>query len=66
MLAFVQIEGRKLTILYESFMLNIHSQFNFAPFILIQFDLTNVHVDNYIAIAAIFKPAKNSSFFIVA
>ena len=31
----------------------MHSIFYFAPFILIQFDFTNAHVDNYNAIASI-------------
>lgn len=38
----------------------VHSVFNFAPFILIQFDFTNAHVDNYNAIAAISRSEKRA------
>jgi hypothetical protein len=42
----------------------MHSIFNFAPFILIQFDFTNAHVDNYNAIAAISRfVRRKKSFF---
>jgi hypothetical protein len=40
----------------------MHSIFNFAPFILIQFDFTNAHVDNYNAIAAISRFAEKKTW----
>jgi hypothetical protein len=47
-----KLEGRKIDDLQCELYAVVHSIFNFAPFILIQFDFTNAHVDNYNAIAA--------------
>lgn len=41
-------EGHKLTICRLAIVL--YAIINFAPFVLIQFDFTNAHVDNYNAI----------------
>lgn len=42
----------------------MHSIFNFAPFILIQFDFTNAHVDNYNAIASISRFESREKAFV--
>lgn len=44
--------------------MRVSSVFNFAPFILIQFDFTNAHGNNYNAIAEVFALEKGWEEFI--